>query len=153
VGAQQVIPPEAMQQYFWLLDPWSPVRRLMAYGKETNPGKLAYMTALERWLWDGLGLDGPIAREMLFELYADNRPMRGQWVIGGTAITPGALTMPLWVAITQKDVLVPPASSLPVLGQAKGASVVTADTGHVGLVCGRRAKAAFYDPLTAWLKG
>lgn len=152
VGAQQAIPPEVMQQYFWMLDPWSAVRRLMVYGKETDPAKLAYLSALERWLWDGLPLDGPVAREILFDWYADNAPLRGEWRVAGEAVGPAKLAVPLWVAIPQRDVLVPPASSLPLLGQARGASVVTADTGHVGLVCGRRAKAQFYAPLAAWLK-
>jgi poly(3-hydroxyalkanoate) synthetase len=153
LGMQQVVPPEVMAQYFWSLDPWGPVRRVMAYGRETDPERLRFMTALEDWLADGIGLDGPVVQEMLLGWYADNAPMQGAWRVGGTAITPQTLQVPLWVCITQKDVLVPLNSSLPFIGQAKGAQVVMADTGHVGLVCGRRAKEAFFEPLGGWLAG
>jgi poly(3-hydroxyalkanoate) synthetase len=79
--------------------------------------------------------------------------MKGEWKVGGAAITPADVAVPLWVCITQRDVLVPTASSLPFIGQARNAQVVMANTGHVGLVCGRKAKAAFFEPLAGWLKG
>ncbi len=147
-----LVPPEVMSHYFWSLDPWSPIRRLMAYGRETDPDRLAQMTALEDWLNDGLPLDGPIAREMLFDWYIDNAPLNGKWHIHDTPILPANINCPLWVCITQNDLLVPTASSLPFIGQTKNVQVVMSDTGHVGLVCGRRAKERLYDPLTSWLK-
>jgi poly(3-hydroxyalkanoate) synthetase len=151
-GIPAIIPPEVMSHYFWSLDPWSPIRRLMAYGRETDPARLAQMTALEDWLNDGLPLDGPVAREMLLDWYADNTPLKGLWKVHETPILPQNINCPLWVCITQNDILVPTASSLPFIGQTKNASVVMSDTGHVGLVCGRRAKERLYDPLTLWLK-
>lgn len=151
-GIPTLVPPEVMSHYFWSLDPWSPIRRLMAYGREVDPARLAQMTALEDWLNDGLPLDGPIAREMLLDWYADNTPLKGEWLVDGTPILPANINAPLWVCITQNDILVPTASSLPFIGQAKGAQVVMSDTGHVGLVCGRRARERLYDPLTSWLK-
>ena len=149
---KSLIPPEVMSHYFWSLDPWSPIRRLMAYGRETDPARLTQMTALEDWLNDGLPLDGPVAREMLLDWYADNTPLKGLWKVNDTPILPQNINCPLWVCITQNDILVPTASSLPFLAQTKGAQVVMSDTGHVGLVCGRRAKERLYDPLTIWLK-
>lgn len=153
LGGQPVLPGEAMAQYFWMLDPWGPIRRVMAYGREMDAERIKFLTVLEDWLADGLGLDSPIAREMLFDWYADNRTLNGGWQVGGVAIKPGDLQVPLWVCITQRDVLVPLNSSLPLIGQAKGAQVVMADTGHVGLVCGRKAQTAFFAPLAGWLSG
>jgi len=150
--ANTLVPPEVMAHYFWSLDPWGPIRRTMAYGRETDPVRLSQMTALEDWLGDGLALDGPVAREMLLDWYAANTPLRGAWQVQGVAIKPGDVDVPLWVCITQQDVLVPPASSLPFIGQARGAQVVMAATGHVGLVAGRRARTMLYEPLAAWLK-
>jgi polyhydroxyalkanoate synthase subunit PhaC len=149
----QVVPPEAMQSYFWQLDPWSPVQRLVALGRETDAARLQFLLTLEDWLHDGLALDGPIAAEILLDWYADNRTLKGTWQIDNRTITPAALSVPLWVCITQNDVLVPTACSLPAVGQSKGATVHLAATGHVGLVCGRKAKTQLYNPLTTWLKG
>lgn len=149
--AQGIVPAEVMQQYFWLLDPWSPVRRLSAYGAETHEEKHRFMTAMEDWLADGLALDGPVAREILIDWYADNRTLKGAWVVGGKTVTPQALDIPLLAAVTQRDTLVPSMCSLPFVGQSKGAQVVMADTGHVGLVCGRRAKDQLFEPLGRWL--
>jgi poly(3-hydroxyalkanoate) synthetase len=153
LGNLPVLPGSAMAQYFWMLDPWGPVRRVMAYGREADSERLKFLTTLEDWLADALGLDGPIAREMMLEWYADNRTMKGEWKIDGVNILPGEVKVPLWVCITQKDVLVPLASSLPFIGQARGAQVVMANTGHIGLVCGRQAREAFFEPLGNWLKG
>lgn len=148
---QGVVPPEVLQRYFWLLDPWSPVRRLMAFGRETDRARLDHMAAIERWLWDGLPLDGPVAAQMMSQWYDENQPALGVWKVAGEVVDPSKLTMPVWVAIPQRDVLVPPASSLGLLTKLKGAQVVSCGTGHVGLVCGRRAKAEFHEPLSAWL--
>lgn len=147
------VPADAMQNYFWLLDPWSPVRRLMALGNETDPARLEFLLTLEDWLADGLALDAPIVSEMLLGWYADNRTMKQQWQVAGHTITPAALKVPLWLCITQNDVLVPTACSLPAVGQSNGATVHMANTGHVGLVCGRKAQEQFYRPLISWLQG
>ncbi|HEX2859298.1 MAG TPA: alpha/beta fold hydrolase [Alphaproteobacteria bacterium] len=151
LNSQRVIPAEAMQQYFWLLDPWSPIRRFMAYGNATGE-KQTYLTALEDWLNDGLALDAPIAHEILMEWYADNRTLNGNWFIQGKRINPAELPIPLWVAVGQRDNLVPPGCALPLIAQGRGAQVVMVDAGHVGLVVGRQAAEKIYTPLAAWLK-
>lgn len=147
----QVIPPEVLNTYFWALDPWSGVQRLMAYGRETDPARLVHMTALETWLHDGLPLDGPVAKEMLVAWYADNKPLRGEWAVQGHRVNPRTLAMPVWVAVTQHDKLVPAASSMPLVAQLPNPTVVQVNTGHVGLVCGRKAPTLVYGPLAAWL--
>lgn len=152
-GLAGVIPGSAMQQYFWMLDPWGPVRRLMAYGRAAEGPDLEYATALEDWLADALALDAPIVREMLIDWYADNRTLRGEWQVSGVKIRPETLAVPVWVAVTQKDNLVPPMCSLPFAAQAKNVTIHMADTGHVGLVCGRKCKEQFFEPLIGWLKG
>jgi poly(3-hydroxyalkanoate) synthetase len=149
---QPLLLPHLIAQYFWGLDPWGPLRRIAAYGTETDPARLAHLTALEDWLADGLALDGPIAAEILLNWYANNTPLKGQWQVGGTPIVPHNLSMPLHVTLTQTDKLVPLASSLPFIGQTKGATVHMAQSGHVSLVAGRRAPAQFYEPLGGWLK-
>lgn len=149
----RVLEPSAIASYFWSLDPWGPIRRIMAYGTETDPIRLAHLTALEDWLADGLALDAPVAEEMLLNWYAANAPLKGNWQVAGTPILPQNLEMPLHITLTQTDILVPLASSLPFVGQTKGAVVHMAQSGHVSLVAGRRAKAQFYEPLAGWLKG
>jgi polyhydroxyalkanoate synthase len=149
--SQKVIPAEAMQQYFWLLDPWSPVHRLMAYGKAASEQR-TYLTALEDWLNDGLALDAPIAKEILLDWYADNRTVGGNWRINGQKISPSELKIPLWAAIGQRDTLVPPGCAMPLIAQGQGAQLVMANAGHVGLVVGRSAPSKVYAPLAAWLK-
>jgi polyhydroxyalkanoate synthase len=123
----------------------------MAYGRETDPARLAHLTRLEDWLADGLALDSPIAEEMLLGWYAENTAFQGAWQVGGTPIRPQDLTMPLHITLTQTDVLVPLNASLPFVGQTSGATVQMAQTGHVSLVAGRRARAQFYEPLVGWL--
>jgi polyhydroxyalkanoate synthase subunit PhaC len=153
LATPSIVPPDAMQSYFWLLDPWSPVRRLMALGKEPDETRLHFLLTLEDWLADGLALDSPVVAEMLLGWYADNRTLKGTWQVAGQTITPAALKVPLWLCITQHDVLVPTACSLPAAGQSNSATIHTAATGHVGLVCGRKAQAQLYAPLLSWLRG
>lgn len=150
--AAPTLAPDPMAQYFWSLDPWGPIRRIMAYGREVNPARLEHLTRLEDWLADGLALDSPIAEEMLLGWYAANTAFKGEWAVGGTPILPQNLQMPLHITLTQTDILVPLAASLPFVGQTKGATVHMAQTGHVSLVAGRRAQAQFYEPLALWLQ-
>jgi len=149
--ASPTLAPEPMAQYFWSLDPWGPIRRIMAYGRETDPARLEHLTRLEDWLADGLALDSPLAEEMLLGWYAENTAFKGQWQVGGTPILPQNLAIPLHITLTQTDILVPLAASLPLVGQTRGATVHMAQTGHVSLVAGRRAQAQFYEPLAGWL--
>jgi poly(3-hydroxyalkanoate) synthetase len=81
LAAQNVLEPSHIAAYFWSLDPWGPIRRIMAYGTEADPARLAHLTALEDWLADGLALDGPIAEEMLLNWYGSNTPLKGQWQV------------------------------------------------------------------------
>ena len=148
-----VLAPEVLAHYFWLLDPWSPVRRLMAFGREPDPARVAHLTALEDWLADGLALDGPVAKQMLQEWYADNAPMRGAWQVAGVPMRPSDVPCPLQVVLTQRDALVPLASALPLVGQTRAAQVAMAATGHVGLVCGRQAVEQLYRPLLGFVRG
>lgn len=147
-----MLAPEVLAHYFWLLDPWSPVRRLMAFGREADPARVVHLTALEDWLADGLPLDGPVAKQMLQDWYADNAPMRGAWQVAGVPMLPSAVPCPLQVVLTQRDALVPMASALPFVGQTRAAQVVMAATGHLGLVCGRQAEQQLYQPLLKFIK-
>lgn len=129
------------------------MRRISALGQETDPTRRAHMLALEHWLHDGLPLDGPVAKTMVEDWYGANMPYQGTWKVENTIINPAHLTIPTWLAIPQRDKLVPPASALALAGQLPAAHMVTVPTGHVGLVAGRQAVQQVHGPLGVFLSG
>ncbi len=108
--------------------------------------------ALEDWLNDGVALAAPTARDCFMGWYGDNLPGKGQWTIAGQVMRPQDLKVPSFVAVPTRDRIVPPPSARALADALPGATVIEPQAGHIGMVVGSRARAALWEPLTAWLR-
>src|SRR3954462_5250643 len=100
----------------------------------------AACVALEDWLNDGVPLAAPIARECLQGWYGENRPGRGEWVVGGDRVDPAAVRCPAYVAAPARDRIVPPRSAVPLSERIPGAILHQPAAGHIGMTTGPRAE-------------
>jgi polyhydroxyalkanoate synthase len=82
---------------------------------------------------------------LLEDMFAANRPGRGEWRVRGIAVDPAALGIPLLDIVSTVDRIVPAATAHG-LGER-----LALDLGHVGMIVGARAPAALWDPLDRWL--
>ena len=147
------LPVDVLQAMFTSLDPWLTMEKFQRFAR-MNPDSphARSFVGLEDWLNDGVSLAGPTARECLQEWYVENRPLKGQWKIAGTAILPSHIQTPALSIVPARDHIVSPESAQALAGALPRSDTINVDAGHIGMVAGRRAKQMLHDPLIAWLK-
>ena len=141
------LPMALLQPLFWYLDPAAPAAKFARFAAlDPASAEARSFVALEDWANDGPPLTLPVARALFEELFAQDLPGRGAWRVGGRAIDPAALGMPLLDIVSTRDRIVPAAAAAGV-GRR-----IELDLGHVGMVVGRQGRAALWEPLARWLK-
>jgi len=144
---------DALQTLFATLDPFAIAEKFRAFGRlEQDSPRARRFVVLEDWLNDGVPLAAPVTRECLTGWYGRNEPGRGEWLVAGLPVRPEGYAGRVFIAVPQRDRIVPPASALP-LAAMPGATLHMAASGHIGMVAGERAEAALWRPLRDWLRG
>jgi polyhydroxyalkanoate synthase len=146
------LPVDLLQSLFAMLDPWAVAEKYRGFARLPQDGPRARLfVALEDWLNDGIPLAAEVARACLGEWYGENAPARGNWRIAGLPVDPAAITKPTFVAIPDRDRIVPPESARPLARLIPGAVLHEPAAGHIGMATGARAEASLWRPLLAWL--
>jgi polyhydroxyalkanoate synthase len=141
-----VLPMEVLQAAFWRLDPKRTIAKYEAFGRRSADESSARgFVRLEDWANDGPPLTRGAARELMLDLYLDDRTGKGGWQVGGRTIDPISLTMPILEIASTSDRIVPAASAAGI-GERLDLSL-----GHVGMIVSSRARAALWEPLARWL--
>jgi poly(3-hydroxyalkanoate) synthetase len=149
---QESLPIDALQTLFALIDPFGVAEKYRAFARLAPDSPAARrFVALEDWLNDGVPLAAPVARECLAGWYGANTPARGAWLVAGLPVVPEALSLPSFIAAPSRDRLVPPASAQPLATMIPGARLHIPKAGHIGMVAGRNAATALWQPLRDWL--
>lgn len=147
------LPIDKLQTLFALLDPDSIARKYRAFGGWPQDGaKARLFVALEDWLNDGVPLAAPVARDCLGDWYGANAPAADAWRVAGLPVVPSGLRHPSFIAIPDRDRIVPPASALALAAAMPQALVHRPAAGHVGMVAGSNARTALWEPLAHWLR-
>jgi polyhydroxyalkanoate synthase len=142
---------DLLQMLFALLDPYDVPRKYRAFGAlDQDSDKATLFVALEDWLNDGIPLAAPVARDCLGGWYGENTPAKGNWRIAGAPILPAAWTGPSFVAIPDRDRIVPPESALALARALSEVTLHRPAAGHIGMAAGSRAEAQLWRPLRDW---
>jgi polyhydroxyalkanoate synthase len=139
-----VLPMEILQSAFWSLDPARTVAKFEAFADLEGEEARAFV-ALEDWANDGPPIAVAAARELFEDFFGQDLPGTGRWRVGGETIDPAALDLPLLDIVSTSDRIVPAASAAGVGRRFE------LEQGHVGMIVGRRAREALWEPLEAWL--
>ena len=144
VAALGLLPMEVLQCAFWNLDPARTIAKFIAFaGLEGAEARTFVM--LEDWANDGPPISEAAAREMFETLFRDDFSGAGEWTVGGAAIDPAALGIPLLNIVSTTDRIVPAATAI------RAGERLDLSLGHVGMVVGSKAEAQLWTPLAAWL--
>lgn len=146
-------PVELLQSFFLLLDGQGVVRKFQRFAKlAPDDPRADLFVAVEDWLGDGVPMAGPCAQECLWHWQVENRPGRGAWSLGGHAVRPERLRLPVLAALPRRDRIVPPASAGALAALLPQAELLHPASGHIGMVVGDLAERELWAPLAEWLR-
>lgn len=147
------VPTELLQAMFFMLDPTLAARKYRAFARQDQDAPAAELfVAMEDWVNFGPPLAAPVAETVLTEWYGENATMNDQWRVSGRLINAASYAGPTLIAAPARDRIVPRASAQAFAARAPNARVLDVDAGHVGMIIGKRAKAALWMPLINWLR-
>lgn len=150
-----LVPLEAMQAGFKLLDPMGNLTKFLAVDDANgDAATMARVLARERWLEENVTMASAFAREFVRNAYQEDRLMDASWVVGGERVDLKKVTAPVLVVAAQSDFITPLAAALPV-ADAVGSTDVTTKvipTGHIGCVVGSAAAKHLIPVLDGWFR-
>jgi polyhydroxyalkanoate synthase len=145
-AAMGLLPMEILQSAFWSLDPARTVSKFEAFAAmDPASAEARTFVTLEDWANDGPPITEAAARELFEGFFRDDVCGSGQWRVDGRTVDPDTLSCPLLNIVSTTDRIVPHASAV------RTGERIDLDQGHVGMVVGRSARAALWEPLEAWL--
>jgi polyhydroxyalkanoate synthase len=152
-GVSGVVPVEAIQSFFFRVDPFLSERKFVRFsGLDPASEEARRFVALEDWINDGVPLGRVVARDCLRSWYADNEPVRGLWRVAGRRVQPQLLRRPALVVIPGRDRIVPPSSAEPLAAAFAAAEILRPSLGHIGMMSAEHASAMLWTPIAEWLR-
>ncbi len=146
-----VMPVSLLNPLFWSLDEQAVLQKFEALAdREPDDPALGWFAAVEDWANSGAPLSLPAARDLFEHGFRQNRIGQGRWRVSGVPIIPQALACSILDIGASRDRIVPKSARL----HWPGDSIARFDvaSGHVGMVVGKGAHAALWQPLSNWLR-
>ncbi len=151
IRTQNPVQPIITQSVFHLIDPWRIQEKYSRY-PSLNDAEKQHFLAVEQWVNDGVPLAQKVAEECFVDWPQGNILANHQWKVGRRWIEPGSITCPTLAVIPTRDKIVPTGCAMPLAAEIPRCDVLQPESGHIGMVVGRNAKAALWKPLAHWLK-
>jgi len=153
LGPLGAFPIDLIQALFAMHDPIVALRKFRRFASlDPDSAEARNFVALEDWLNDGVALTLPVADEAFLGWYEANDTCRLAWAVDGTLIDPAALSRPALVVVPGGDKLVSPSSAAAIIPALRDGARLDLPLGHIGMVVGRKAEKALWDPLAEWIR-
>jgi len=144
------VPAAAIREAFHLLRPMALRAARQRWRLRHDPASMRIAGALTRWTWEQRSLPGGAFFDLV-DLFRTNALMNDGWPLDGRAADLRTITLPTLVAVTDRDHIVPIASSLALTHLLAGqVDVVRCRGGHVSMVAGLDAQTTLYPSLSRW---
>ena len=154
-GAAQVfglVPSDVMQGLFAALDPGLVLRKFQRFARmATDTPEAAHFVAVEDWLNDPVPVAPRVAEEVLVDWHLKNRLASGTWTLLGGRIDPAAIGCPTLSFCATSDLIAPPANAESLPRAIPQARIIRPETGHVGMIVGRKVSRSTLDPIKKFL--
>ena len=138
------LPMEVLQAAFWSLDPSRTVKKFAEFGSyDPASAEARRFVDLEEWANEGEPLPYPAAEELVEQLFGEDLPGSGKWIIDGQTMT-DRLSSPLLHLTAERDLIAPPQT-------AASGETFAIPSGHVGMIVGS-ARTRLYGALDAFLR-
>jgi len=118
-----------------------------------NPRAVESWHAMNTWVRDILPMAGGAYRQLIVDLYRNNRLMKGELMIRGQLVDLKRLRANLLTVIAEADHITPPCQSEPIVSSvsSKDTEVYRVPGGHIGIMAGSSAHKQTWPHIEAWL--
>jgi polyhydroxyalkanoate synthase len=108
---------------------------------------------MNTWVSDLVPLAGGAFRQLIRELYRDNRLIKGTMVLRGERVDVANIRASLLNIIATEDHIVPPIETETVMDLvgSQDKQLLKIPGGHIGMMAGSQAIKRTWPPLEAWL--
>jgi polyhydroxyalkanoate synthase len=118
-----------------------------------NPQVIDAWHAMNTWVTDNISLAGGAFRQLVVDLYRNDRLMQGTLMIRGQRVDLAKLRANLLAVIADADHITPPCQSEPVMERVGSAdkTMMKIPGGHIGIMAGSGASKRTWPQMDAWL--
>ena len=118
-----------------------------------NPQVVEAWKAMNTWVTDNVPLTGGAFRQLVVDLYRNDRLMLGEWIIRGERVDLSRLRANLLNVIAAGDHITPPCQSELVLEKvgSKDKELFRVPGGHIGIMAGSAAHRTTWPHIEGWL--
>jgi polyhydroxyalkanoate synthase len=119
-----------------------------------NPSVVESWHAMNTWVSDYIPVAGAAYRQLIDDLYRNNRLIKNELQIGGETVDLQRLRANLLTIIAERDHITPPCQSESILDKVSSADkkILRVPGGHIGSMAGNRtAQSITWPHIDAWL--
>jgi len=107
--------------------------------------------ALARWTWEQRRVPGALWFDVV-DMIRGNTMLNGTLAVGDAPVDLSRVTIPTLIVVTDRDHIVPIASSLALTRAIPHAEVVRSPAGHVSMLMGKESRTVTVPALLEWLQ-
>jgi len=118
-----------------------------------NPQVVEAWQAMNTWVTDNVALAGGAFRQLVVDLYRNDRLMRNEWMIRGERVDLGRIKANLLTVIAEGDHITPPCQSAAIISKvsSKDKELFRIPGGHIGIMAGSGADKRTWPHIEGWL--
>jgi polyhydroxyalkanoate synthase subunit PhaC len=130
------------------------VNYLKLWDNLDNPQVVESWHAMNTWVRDNIPMAGGAFRQLVVDLYRNNRLMKGELVIRGERVDLSRLRANLLTVIAEGDHITPPCQSESILAKvgSEDKEVFRIHGGHIGIMAGSGAQKRTWPHIENWLR-
>jgi polyhydroxyalkanoate synthase len=152
IDSSEKIAANIIQSMFYYLHPNLISQKFDSFFSHIQDPDQDEFMAMEHWVNDGISMTRAIAQECFINWVQHNDLMSKHWQVEGQTIDPSAINLPAFFSIANKDQIVPPTSTFPLIDMFTDKKVITSDTGHVSMIAGSKAQQMVWEPFADWIR-
>lgn len=109
--------------------------------------------AMNTWVTDNIPMTGGVFRQLIVDLYRNDRLMQGTWELRGERVDVSRIRAGLFMIIAESDHITPPCQSESLMPKVSSTDkeLFRVPGGHIGIMAGSGASKRTWPHIDAWL--
>ncbi|PIR37680.1 MAG: hypothetical protein COV35_09310 [Alphaproteobacteria bacterium CG11_big_fil_rev_8_21_14_0_20_39_49] len=155
INSSGKIPAGIIQSMFYYLHPESVQHKFENFFSFINDesSDIEEFMAIEHWVNDGISMPSKVAKTCFIDWVHKNNVSNLKWKVGGNAVDPAKLELPVFVLNSDKDHIVPKGCFEPILPLLSNKTYLKLNIGHISIIAGSKAENSVWKPFKDWVGG